>query len=308
MKATFFARLTNLRVNGSLGRGIQFMDGFYITNDRQYIMSLVDKRYMSSIGSLEYRFILEGPVAYSIIDGVEEKDYTANTVDMLNKLNWFEHFFWVIQDCCVGHEVGFIASGARITSVRHGGFYTLASGEAEELECSADAFRSAVRSIREGSDIRRVDFSNKDKTHNTKKMDRVWLALHLIGYARWTVFIPNKIAFYCSAIEALLSTSQSELSHQIAERVSVVINTAETRIETYKFIKKCYSLRSKYIHGDTVSQSEVEVVRASEKLDAIVRATLHAIFDDENLRQALNNNSSLDDILLSRVLSYPSPA
>jgi hypothetical protein len=39
--------------------------------------------------------------------------------------------------------------------------------------------------------------------------------------AQKTGMFTEKITFYCSALEALFSTSHFELSHQIAERVAV---------------------------------------------------------------------------------------
>ena len=251
MKATFFSRLTYLDIDGSLGRGIQFVDKFFITNDKNYIRSIVDSRSVEQIGTLEYNFLMEGPIAYFKIDELDESAFWQTSVNLLNVLSNFENSLWLSQDSCVGHEVGFICNDRRVTSVRHGGHLTLASGLTEPLHCSAAAFSEIVRQIRPG--IQKIDFSKTYKTHNTKSVSRSWLALHLIGYAQQTVFIPNKIAFYCSAIEALLSTSQAELSHQIAERVSVLTKDNGSRIETYRFMKKCYGLRSKYIHGATVS-------------------------------------------------------
>lgn len=105
----------------------------------------------------------------------------------------------------------------------------------------------------------------------------------------------------------MLSTSQSELSHQIAERVSAIINTIEPRIQTYKFVNKCYSLRSKYIHADAICAPEEEIVCTSEKLDEIVKATTHAILQDRDLRRAMEDNKLLDEIILGRVLSFLVP-
>jgi hypothetical protein len=300
MKVKFFTHLTYLRISGSLAHGIQVMDGLFVTNDKQYISTIVTEQYRPQIGSLEYNFLLDGVLAYSTMDGVDESDFEAKAIAMLEKLNHFEHAFWMIQDCCMGHEVGFICNHRRITSVRHGGHYTLASGHTETLECSAEGFRSAVRAIRPKTQS--MDFSKRLKTHNAKKVEPITLALHLIGFAQLTGFIPTKISFYCSALEALLSTSQAELSHQIAERVAVVAKLEEPRLETYKFMKKCYSLRSKYVHGDTVSQPEEEIINLSVKLDAVVRATFHALLENDDLRQAMDNKNALDEILLQRIL------
>lgn len=312
MKATFVSRLTYLRINGSLGRGVQFADGFFITNDKGTISSILDVRLLPAIGTLEFNFLKEGPLIYAVIDDVDEDDFIETARIMLSKMTYFEQHFWVLSDGCVGHEVGFIfgntKNGAKISSLRYEGAYTLPSGDTEELECSADAFRKLVTLLRDASKINSVNFSDQRKTHTSKKEDPLRLAIHLIGFARSSGFIPHKIAFYCSALEAMLSTSQSELSHQIAERVAIVINTDETRIEKYRFVKKCYGIRSKFIHGDTVSVKEDDLVGISKKLDQTVRETVQAIISDDNLREAVRDKSNLlDDLILGRVLSFPLP-
>lgn len=300
MKSTFFARLTYLEIRGSLGRGIQFMDDFFITNDKSYISRIVDDRFRPAIGSLEFKFLRDGPIAYYTSDNIDTNEFEKHCGNLLNTLIDFEHRFWTIQDCCVGHEVGFTCGDNTITSVRHGGYYTLATGLTDTLTCSADTFSEAVRHLRTG--MQKLDISKASKTHPTKNISRIRLGLDFVGSSQLTAFIPKKIAFYCSALEALLATSQSELSHQVAERVAVLADTNMTRLALYKFIKKCYNLRSKYIHGDTVALPESEIAGISAALDAVVRATFNAIFNDSELREALDNKTRLDEVLLQRIL------
>lgn len=302
MRAKFIARITHLHINGSLGNGVQFMNGFYITNDKKYINGLLSHNTLTTIGTLEYNFILEGPVAYSIFEEITPKEFEQKAQEMLTRLEFFEHHLWLLHDCSIGHEVGFVFNEITTTSVRFGGFHTRADGTTTNIDYNADNFRTVVKSLRAASRINDTSF-NKYKAHSPTS-DRVWLAMHLIGYARWTVFIPNKIAFYCSALEALLSTSQSELSHQVAERVAVLTTKNDkSRFEAYKFVKKCYDIRSKYIHGNQVKYgSEQDMYNLSKKLDETVRATLHAVFEDEILMNALTKRDGLDELLISRAL------
>lgn len=150
---------------------------------------------MSMIGSLEHKFILEGPVAYSMLDDVDEIYFTKKAENMLNKLNFFENHLWVMQNCCVGYEVGIISNETRITSVRHGGVYTLVSGGVEDFSCSAESFRILVKVVRDGGGIRNADFSKTYNVHDTKHVDRILLAIHLVDYAKLTSFIQNKLHF-----------------------------------------------------------------------------------------------------------------
>jgi len=53
-----------------------------------------------------------------------------------------------------------------------------------------------------------------------------------------------------TVFEALLTTGQSEISHQVAERVAIILaKDADSRMALYKEIKSLYSLRSEIVHG-----------------------------------------------------------
>jgi hypothetical protein len=98
----------------------------------------------------------------------------------------------------------------------------------------------------------------------------------------------EKITFYCSALEALSSTSQFELSHQVAQRVAVTgTRSRSDRLPTYRFVKDCYSFRSKYIHGAPLKASdEMKLEGMCTKLDALVRQSFQKVFSGRDLSQS----------------------
>jgi len=53
-----------------------------------------------------------------------------------------------------------------------------------------------------------------------------------------------------TAMEALLTTQSTEITHNLAERVAVLLgNTCELRLAKYRQVKKLYDTRSKIVHG-----------------------------------------------------------
>ena len=84
-----------------------------------------------------------------------------------------------------------------------------------------------------------------------------------------------KVLLYITAMEALISTSTAELSHQVAERVAVLLgNDASARIAIYNDIKKGYGYRSKTAHGEALKGTEQDVAGLLERLDEYVRQLL----------------------------------
>src|SRR5262249_11651354 len=93
-----------------------------------------------------------------------------------------------------------------------------------------------------GSSALRRDAENPTKIHTKTNSNRISRALDYVARAQMSVNPAEKVAFYCTALESLFSTSTSELTHQIAERVAVVTSqNAASRSDQYWFVKKVLS-------------------------------------------------------------------
>lgn len=109
----------------------------------------------------------------------------------------------------------------------------------------------------------------------------------------------NSIHLYQTALsisvvlETLFSPhSANELSHQIAFNVAKFYHKEKKdRIEAYSYVKKYYSVRSKLIHGDDVSTSDLNLIHDFFKficelfLKIISSPKLIEIFNDNNCRK-----------------------
>lgn len=106
-----------------------------------------------------------------------------------------------------------------------------------------------------------------------------------------------------TTIEAALSTDKLEITHQIAERVAMVVERdPEERYEKYELMKKLYANRSKLVHGsaDFNKRLTMESLAVygrgafvphtdSTKLMSLTIAILNALLRDQEYLQIIRN-------------------
>lgn len=92
------------------------------------------------------------------------------------------------------------------------------------------------------------------------KIGRKFYAWIYICFARCYSAIPIKLLMYITAMEALVSTSTVELSHQVSERIAVLLgNDKDERIGVYMNVKRAYGFRSRAAHGESLEGTEKEL-------------------------------------------------
>lgn len=124
------------------------------------------------------------------------------------------------------------------------------------------------------------------------------LAECYVAMAHATGVVPQKLLMYSAALEALVATSTTELSHRVAERVAILLGeTAEERCAIYSDIKNGYDTRSKIAHGDMIKKDENDIRELSQKIDEYLRKLL-------KLDEPFNlSNSNIDKYFLSRLMA-----
>lgn len=123
----------------------------------------------------------------------------------------------------------------------------------------------------------RQDYRTVTQLQHYKKSSlcRKDLAEVYVNMARMEGSIPMKILLYCSAMEALVANSTTELSHRVAERIAILIgNSQEERCEIYSNVKNGYDTRSKVAHGDFLKKDEIMIQQYSMILDNYLRQLL----------------------------------
>lgn len=117
--------------------------------------------------------------------------------------------------------------------------------------------------------------ASDDNLFRNKSITRVDRASYFVLFARSKEMISLKIFAYCSALECLFTSGNSEVNHKIAERVAVILGSSkEERQQLYNTIKKAYGIRSTVVHGSSFKNPNDYLVELSVQLDGILRRLL----------------------------------
>lgn len=85
-------------------------------------------------------------------------------------------------------------------------------------------------------------------------VDRLSAALGYLWSSLTTSHPELAFSGMCMALEALVTTGQTEITHTLAERCAILSRTKHVdRVTMYQEVKQLYSLRSKIVHGRSAS-------------------------------------------------------
>lgn len=77
---------------------------------------------------------------------------------------------------------------------------------------------------------------------------------------------------FMSSLESMLSTSKNEITHRLAQSVSILVEREPVkRLGIYKVFKNLYDKRSKTIHGEGYKKKAMQEMQDAFKLENIVR-------------------------------------
>ncbi|UJH90107.1 hypothetical protein LZ575_14450 [Antarcticibacterium sp. 1MA-6-2] len=127
--------------------------------------------------------------------------------------------------------------------------------------------------------------------HSTNRIQR---AIMFLTVARSNSFLPLKISFYIGILETLFTTDNSEVTHKVSERVSFYLKDDFEKLKTFKTIKECYAIRSKFVHGQKLHKkySNDKLKQTSSQLDNIVRVLLKKVIEEDS--EVFSEKSDLD--------------
>jgi hypothetical protein len=266
------------------------------------------QRNKKSIGELEVKFLLEPrrPCIFGQWPLWSQKAQELIVV-LLYRVELFSQMLWLHRDCSVSHDRGWLIyeeQGIRKVdnneilsrTFTHDGGKKITSFSAEEL-------KGIVKFI----DLMfKIDISlqNSKITSLNAENDRVSRALFLLQSARHHRDIALRIQSYIAVFETLLSTSNAELSHQLSERTAILISeNSQSRLETYRFMKRAYAIRSKAAHGGHFRQKDFgELVDISKNLDEILRSCFEYIFGHfDAFHEIASSEEKMNDFFLGRL-------
>ncbi len=229
---------------------------------------------------------------FYVIDGEFDEGVTSNDVNhfgtsltfaYLRQIQWLTDRFWFLRDNSIYVRDGFLfvydkviedgytfkAALSTINTKATTQFETVTFTKEEIIELAKDMKVIDVEDVRSGSNYKQVTQHQYFKSADVGRKMMAWI---YIFHARAIAAITIKVLMYITAMEALVSTSTAELSHQVAERVALLIGkNAEERMCIYNNIKKGYNVRSKAAHGEPQKGTEQVIADLLLQLDDYMR-------------------------------------
>jgi hypothetical protein len=307
MKYAFIAGLLDFDIEGTVNEPIKVSDGILLTNNSKHLRKYINPGQDPVIGALEMNCILGGnPVLFMIKDVKNIDEARKETVDFMRGALAFLTALWVETDNSVNFELGFAISqsdGHVHSNSLANHFWTCTGEKGVLVITQPELIEIAKSSYEYFGAIKTAD--ELDHTFQRKELGRVNMAGSFLVQARGTPDLGLKVANYCSYFEAMLSSNNVELSHQMAERAAFYLcESARDRLDHYKRSKRGYNVRSKVVHGDAVSKGQLKEIRdIAIHCDNVARDLFKKLMSDDEYQKVLNSgkNEELDSFMLNKI-------
>jgi hypothetical protein len=309
----FFVGIEQIKLPSLHGKGERFLDKYLLTNDRRVVGILLEP-VRTFIGSVEYDYLTNNcpALAYrrEYITEIDYQNIRDNLEDSLVKelqnINSLIQNLWVIKDNAACFDRGWLCVESGISQYCHnnviGNRISTSKGDFNPIEFSFEELRYARLPKKSSSYPLYASGHATALGHKTLRYHRF---TYFISSARQTIDIGLKISQYITALEALVSSSSTEVTHQVSERVACLLEPpGNDRIDDYKRIKQAYGFRSKVVHGSTLKETQFDQLRdTSDYLDKACR-TLMIKYDtnEDNFRDCIESDHT-DAFFLDKLLA-----
>lgn len=292
-KTLFFCGTERLKVTEGIGKTDRFRDVYYITNDVRAIRELVEP-YSALIGIIELGSLTDGrPVV------ICEADEDCASAEAAHKLlvarlvhaGHFLHHLWYLRDNAVCTEMGYLVwnqpgRGPVVDRNFFGSPRTTSGGDTSDVTFTKDEIRRVRLKVTNEVDVR------WERQPHALHAPRAIRADYFVQAARAESDLGQKVAFFATAFEALLTGDPSELAHRLAERAAWLLEpTPEQRRTLYRELKFVYSIRSKVVHGARGGQRVDDLKRAALLCDSVARRLLNLVSDRPELKAIFHSDS-----------------
>lgn len=208
-------------------------------------------------------FYIDGYFADGTTQSVVDEFGTKLTFAFLRVIQDYVERLWFLEDNSIYIRDGFLytyeerLSDGYTFKASLSAIFSKANGRIEPSEFSLESLTSqssdmfVINSEDISPEIENYKDATQDHFWKKNKVERKLRAWGYILLARSQSQPPLKMMLYTMALESLLGTSTTELSHRLAERSAIMLGTTtEERIKIYATIKKSYDNRSTIAHGD----------------------------------------------------------
>lgn len=293
IKTMFLCGIDQISLPMTTRRGERFSEDYYLTRDKGKIGELVGC-LSDGLGCVETGYLMDIANAVIYRTGTLEcasssrqdvsDALSTRLIDDMLAIKGLDTNLWEIKDNACHFDRAWIAGTVNGQTILNNNVWSsrhsCADGSFRAVSFSTDELRAA-RSARRPLGVHLKE--NDEATLLSKGSLRFQRFEYFIGAARASVDVAVKIAQYCSGLEALVSTSQQELSHQVSERVAALLaGPGEKRIAIFKLVKKAYGFRSKTVHGASFKNAEINQLRdCATYVDQLCRALQVLYFDSD---------------------------
>lgn len=311
MNFKFITTFRFLKIVGDDFSDFDLMPGVGIIREREKIRRILSKEFKMNAGLIEYDHFYN---ANHIIYG-EFKDNFFNKDDssglaLLTWLVWLDMLIydsWLVKDNAFLCEIAYCNKSSKHYSEWSNnsllGLNTLSSGERYvDVEFNRDDLIKWEETSNKLQTFLNDNNSTVFKTFISKEYSRYGRAYSFIKAARRDFNPAMKIAHYCSALESLFSTDNTELTHKLSERVAVFLKDyGYDPVSVYEQIKSYYSIRSKVTHGDSLQGKKLETIPDNSKeFDKILRVIMNIIISSDELIKLFNGDSASFDLYFKK--------
>ncbi|ARO60161.1 Uncharacterized protein B5E38_2635 [Bacillus cereus] len=302
MKFYFITRLYGIELDRVTNKGMQTINGMRISNSKERLNEIIDNEFKISIGKLDYDQLYSGCYLYR--EGELPKDFITDYDSNLRKLidkystitNLFCTYLWYLKDNAVSSDSCFLyikdPSGkfTSFSSNNTNSMFYSASCKTENKIFTKEEINSvtkfAEKIFSQSFSIDKELYEISD--HVIKEANRLERFYYFLQPARKEVYLPSRIAMYCTLLETLLSTDNSEVTHKISERLALLLGESyDDRIEIFSFVKKAYSIRSATVHGGKITRTLRDLKKQEEisnQFDGYLRKLIYVIYSNLELR------------------------
>ena len=298
---SFVASLDSLKIDEPLGSDWSIAADVKISTSRTLANNLMNSSLRLSIGDIEANEILNGkPFVFAVSEYPLEDTRPEAQMLLLNArlriTQSFCNLLWLLKDNSVNFDRGFL----QYPYATRGGYprismnswttrFSRSDGRSDVTKFSKTELRAAISMY--GSlygPMESGDVSPGLTPETAGDVDRLSRAFYFLQGARAMRDLTHKIANYCTAFETIVSTSSTELAHQVSERVAILIGRDSSEAsEIYRNLKKAYGTRSKLVHGDRLTSSSDQYRTESDHCDQYLRRLIHAILTREGVAKGL---------------------
>jgi hypothetical protein len=309
----FMVGIDQIKVPTLSGRGERFLEEYFLTNDKTFIRALISP-WKLFIGSVEFGYLVKScPALAYRKQAITESEFVAARDDLdrfiikeLQNILAFIRNLWVVKDNAAYFDRGWLCIKSDNSIYCHNNTYGNRASDSEGGFNSIDFSPEELKYARlpKTSMFSPIQDSGLPTAlgHETLRYQRF---TYFISGARQTNDIGLKIAQYVTALEALVSSSTTEVTHQVAERVACLINPpGDSRIDDYRQIKQAYNIRSKVVHGAFIRGNQFEQLKKiSRYLDETCRILTIRYLGNENEFRNSIESEKIEAFFLEKLLS-----